>query len=39
MNRSVFSGVWRFHELLPYAPAEKVVTVGEGQTLLHKPTR
>ncbi len=31
-----FSGVWRFHELLPYAPAEKVVTVGEGQTLLQK---
>ena len=31
-----FSGVWRFHELLPFAPAEKVVTVGEGQTLLQK---
>ena len=29
-----FSGVWRFHELLPFAPADKVVTVGEGQTLL-----
>ena len=29
------SGVWRFHELLPFAPAEKVVTLGEGQTLLH----
>jgi threonine synthase len=29
-----FSGVWRFHELLPFAPAEKIVTVGEGQTLL-----
>jgi threonine synthase len=31
-----FSGVWRFHELLPYAPPEKVVTVGEGQTLLQQ---
>jgi threonine synthase len=29
-----FSGVWRFHELLPFAPQEMVVTVGEGQTLL-----
>ncbi len=29
------SGVWRFHELLPFAPPEKVVTLGEGQTLLH----
>ena len=28
------SGVWRFHELLPYAPPEKVVTIGEGQTML-----
>ena len=30
-----FSGVWRFHELLPFAPVEQCVTVGEGQTLLH----
>jgi len=29
------SGVWRFHDLLPFAPLEKCVTVGEGQTLLH----
>ena len=29
------SGVWRFSELLPFAPAEKVVTIGEGQTPLH----
>jgi threonine synthase len=29
-----FSGVWRFRDLLPFAPDEKVVTVGEGQTLL-----
>lgn len=31
-----FSGVWRFHELLPFAPQDKVVTVGEGQTLLQQ---
>jgi threonine synthase len=29
-----FSGVWRFRELLPFAPAEQIVTIGEGQTLL-----
>jgi threonine synthase len=29
-----FSGVWRFKELLDYAPDESVVTIGEGQTLL-----
>lgn len=28
------SGVWRFHELLPFAKPEHVVTIGEGQTLL-----
>jgi threonine synthase len=28
------SGVWRFHELLPFAPPQQVVTVGEGQTPL-----
>ncbi len=31
-----FSGVWRFHELLPYAPHDKIVTAGEGQTLLQQ---
>ncbi len=31
-----FSGVWRFHELLPFAKPESVVTVGEGQTILHQ---
>lgn len=31
-----FSGVWRFHELLPFAPANRVITVGEGQTLLQQ---
>ncbi len=29
------SGVWRFYELLPFAPQNKIVTIGEGQTLLH----
>jgi len=31
-----FSGVWRFHRLLPFAPREQVVTIGEGQTLLQR---
>ena len=31
-----FSGVWRFHELLPFAPQQDVITVGEGQTLLQQ---
>jgi len=31
-----FSGVWRFHDLLPFPKPEAVVTVGEGQTLLQK---
>ena len=30
-----FSGVWRFYDLLPFAPLNKIVTIGEGQTLLH----
>jgi threonine synthase len=30
------SGVWRFRELLPFAPPDKVATVGEGQTLLQR---
>jgi threonine synthase len=30
-----FSGVWRFHELLPFAQIDQCVSVGEGQTLLH----
>ena len=29
-----FSGVWRFRDLLPFAPPESIVTIGEGQTLL-----
>ncbi|MGI6402446.1 MAG: threonine synthase [Thermoguttaceae bacterium] len=31
-----FSGVWRFHELLPFAPIDECVTVGEGQTILQQ---
>jgi threonine synthase len=31
-----FSGVWRFHELLPFAPQQRLITVGEGQTLLQR---
>lgn len=34
-NPHSFSGVWRFHQLLAFAPIERCVTVGEGQTLLH----
>jgi threonine synthase len=34
-----FSGVWRFHELLPFAGQDKLVTVGEGQTLLQQADR
>jgi threonine synthase len=34
-----FSGVWRFRELLPFAPPEKIVTIGEGQTLLQPSER
>jgi threonine synthase len=29
-----FSGVWRFRELLPFAPENQIVTIGEGQTIL-----
>jgi len=31
-----FSGVWRFRRLLPFAPEDKVVTIGEGQTILQR---
>ena len=33
------SGVWRFRELLPFAPDDRIVTVGEGQTLLRRSDR
>ncbi len=35
-NPLSFSGVWRFRELLPFAPSDKVLTIGEGQTILQK---
>jgi len=35
-NPLSFSGVWRFRELLPFAPPDKVMTIGEGQTILQK---
>ncbi len=38
-NALSFSGVWRFHQLLPFAPPDKIVTVGEGQTLLQRADR
>ena len=34
-----FSGVWRFRELLPFAPADQIVTIGEGRTLLEQNDR
>ncbi len=38
-NPHCFSGVWRFHDLLPFVPVEQCVTVGEGQTLLRPSQR
>jgi len=35
-GRLDFSGVWRFRELLPFAPNESIVTIGEGRTLLEQ---
>ncbi len=35
-NPLSFSGVWRFRELLPFAPPEKILTIGEGQTILQR---
>src|SRR6266511_6278324 len=35
-NPLSFSGVWRFRDLLPFADPEKVLTIGEGQTILQK---
>lgn len=31
-----YSGVWRFRSLLPFAPENRIVTIGEGQTILQK---
>lgn len=35
-NPLSFSGVWRFRELLPFAEPDKILTIGEGQTILQK---
>ncbi len=35
-NPLSFSGVWRFRELLPFASPEKILTIGEGQTILQR---
>ena len=35
-NPLSFSGVWRFRDLLPFAPPEKILTIGEGQTILQR---
>ena len=35
-NPLSFSGVWRFRELLPFAPPEAILTIGEGQTILQR---
>ncbi|CAN5837393.1 threonine synthase [soil metagenome] len=34
LDPTCLSGVWRFRELLPFAQADQIVTIGEGQTLL-----
>lgn len=31
-----FSGVWRFRNLFPFAPDERILTIGEGQTLCQR---
>jgi threonine synthase len=38
-NPHRLSGVWRFHELLPFLPLEHCVTIGEGQTILQQAQR
>src|SRR4051794_33375005 len=35
-NPLSFSGVWRFHKLLPFAHPDRIMTIGEGQTILQK---
>jgi threonine synthase len=36
LNPLSLSGVWRFRELLPFAPPAQVLTIGEGQTILQR---
>jgi len=31
-----FSGVWRFRQLFPFAPDDRILTIGEGQTLCQR---
>lgn len=31
-----FSGVWRFRNLFPFAPDNRILTIGEGQTLCQR---
>src|SRR4029079_14330648 len=31
-----FSGVWRFRAMFPFAPDDKILTIGEGQTLCQR---
>ena len=38
-NLHRLSGVWRFHDLLPFLPLERCITIGEGQTLLQQAHR
>ena len=38
-NPHRLSGVWRFHDLLPFMPLERCITIGEGQTLLQQAYR
>ena len=35
-NPLSFSGVWRFRDLLPFAPDDRILTIGEGQTILQR---
>jgi len=34
-----FSGVWQYHELLPFAAPEHIITVGEGKTVFQQADR
>jgi len=38
-NPHRLSGVWRFHDLLPFLPLERCITIGEGQTILQQAHR
>jgi threonine synthase len=38
-NPHRLSGVWRFHDLLPFLPLERCITIGEGQMILQQAQR